>query len=363
MPAHVYRDLLKVMQTRRGPYAGMDIPEFYELVEFLFTPEQAAINNALPPKPAAVGEMARTLGRDEAGTARALDEMADQGLCATFVVNGERVYLGAPFIPGIFEYQFMSGRATPRERRLAELIQAYKAAFDAAAGETRITFPTCRVIPVERTIQAGNTIHTYDQVATYIDRYDPIGVGACYCRHTASLRGLDTHGMPMEVCMWFGKGAEYAIERLGGRRLSKDEAKELLDATEKAGLVHMSRNTTEDIEFLCNCDRWHCGVVSSVLKQPKPGRVFNSGFQPTFDPERCAACETCLDRCPATALVMGEADLPEVDLERCFGCAACATGCPAEAVQMTAKPGFPTPPKDVAQLVVALKASASRPAG
>jgi len=363
MPALIYRDLLGVMQARRGPYAGMDIPEFYELVEFLFTPEQAAVNNALPLKPTATGEIARALGRDEAGTARALDEMADKGLCATFIINGVRVYRGVPFIPGIFEYQFMSGRATPRERRIAELIHAYKAAFNAAAGETRISFPAARVIPVDRTIQAGNTIHTYDQVATYIEKYDPIGVGACYCRHTASLRGLDTHGMPIDVCMWFGKGAEYAIERLGGRRLSKDEAKKLLDATEEAGLLHMSRNTTEDIDFLCNCDRWHCGVVSSVLKQPKPGWVFNSGFQPNFNPERCTACETCLDRCPATALVMGEAKLPQVDLERCFGCAACATGCPEEAVQMTAKPGFPTPPRDIAQLVAAVKASTAKPAG
>ena len=254
MPAQVYRDLLNVMQARRGPYAGMDIPEFYDLVEFLFTPEEAAINNALPPKPAAADHIARTIGRNEAGMARALDEMADKGLCATFVSNGVRVYRGVPFVPGIFEYQFMSGRATPRERRIAELIHAYQEAFNTAAGETRIKFPTARVIPVDRTIQAGNTIHTYDQVATYIDKYDTIGVGACYCRHTASLRGQDTHGMPVDVCMWFGKGAEYAIERLGGRRLSKDEA-----------------------------------------------------------------------------------------------------------IRMTAKPGFPTPPKDIAQLAVALKASASQP--
>jgi Pyruvate/2-oxoacid:ferredoxin oxidoreductase delta subunit len=362
MPDQVYRDLLQVMQARRGPYAGVDIPEFYALVEFLFTPEEAAINNALPSKPAPAGEIARALGRDEAGMTRALDEMAGKGLCATFVLDGVRVYRGVPFMPGIFEYQFMSGRATPRERRIAERIHAYKIAFTAAAGETRIAFPITRVIPVDRTIQAGNTIHTYDQVATYIEKYEPIGVGTCYCRHAARLRGEDTHGLPMEVCMWFGKGAEYAIECLGGRRLSKDEARKLLDATEEAGLVHMSRNTTEDIDFLCNCDRWHCEVVSSVSKQPKPGWVFNSGFQPTFNPERCTACEACLDRCPATALSMGAAGLPTVDLERCFGCAVCATGCPEEAVRMTAKAGFPTPPKDLRQLVGALKSASPRPA-
>jgi Pyruvate/2-oxoacid:ferredoxin oxidoreductase delta subunit len=361
MTAQVYRDLLAVMIERRGPYAGMDIPEFFAMVEALFTPEEAALNNALPRTPVAAAEVARVFGREEAETARALGALADKGLCATFVVDGGRVYQGLPFMPGIFEYQFMSGRSGPREERVAKLIHAYKSAYSAARGETRITYPLTRAIPVDRTIAAGNTIHTYDQVATYIEKYDVIGVGTCYCRHAAKLRGEDGHGMPMEVCMWFGKGAEYAIERLGGRRLDKAEALGLLKSAEDAGLVHMSRNTTEDIDFICNCDRWHCEVISGVLKQPKPAWAFNSGFLPSFDPDLCAACGTCIERCPAGALAMGESSLPEVDLDRCFGCAVCASGCPEEAIRMTAKPGFPTPPKDLKELIGALKARATKP--
>ena len=37
----VYKQLLEVMKKRRGGYSGMDIPEFYALVEELFTPEEA----------------------------------------------------------------------------------------------------------------------------------------------------------------------------------------------------------------------------------------------------------------------------------------------------------------------------------
>lgn len=362
MTAQVYRDLLEVMKGRRGPYAGMDIPEFFAMVEALFTPEEAALNNALPRTPAGAADVARALGRGEAETVRALDALADKGLCATFLVGGVRVYQGVPFMPGIFEYTFMSGRTGAREERLARLIHAYKQAFNAAQAEAPITYPTTRVIPVDRTIAAGNTIHTYDQMATYIDKYEVIGVGTCYCRHAAKLRGEDVHGMPMEVCMWFGKGAEYAIERLGGRRLSKAEALALLKTAEDAGLVHMSRNTTEDIDFICNCDRWHCGVIQGVLKQPKPAWAFNSGFLPVFDPERCTACGTCIERCPAAALAMGDASLPQVDLDRCFGCAVCASGCPEGAIRMTAKADFPAPPKDVKELVAALKASGSKPA-
>ncbi len=43
----------------------MDIPEFFELVEVLFTPQEAEINNALGAKPAAAGDIAKEMGRNE----------------------------------------------------------------------------------------------------------------------------------------------------------------------------------------------------------------------------------------------------------------------------------------------------------
>jgi Pyruvate/2-oxoacid:ferredoxin oxidoreductase delta subunit len=236
----------------------------------------------------------------------------------------------------------------------------YKEAYNAVKGQQPISFPLSRVISVDRKISVRNAVHTYDQVATYINKYAPVCVGSCYCRHEAMLRGEDVHGMPIETCMWFGKRAEFAAERLGGRRVSKEEAMKILDRAEQAGLVHMSRNTTEEIDFLCNCDRWHCGVIQLVLKQPKPGLVFNSGFRPNFDPERCTGCEICVDRCPPAALKMGEKNVPVVNLDRCFGCAMCAAGCEQEAVAMEPKPGFPEPPKTVKDLVTAIKASAAR---
>jgi len=116
-------------------------------------------------------------------------------------------------------------------------------------------------------------------------------------------------------------------------------------------------NTTEDIQFLCNCDRWHCIPMKNALAQPKPGFVLNSGFQPRVDPEKCAACKTCIDRCPPSARSMNDEDVSEVDLNRCFGCAVCATGCPSEAIVMQSKPGFPEPPENEKALREAIRAS------
>lgn len=357
MTQEIYKQMLEVMKQRRGPYVGLDVPEFYALVEELFTPPEAAVNNVMTRKPSTAAEIAAAMGKGEAETESTLEAMADKGLCKTFKQDGVRYYQGEPFMPGIFEYQFIPGTSTPQVKKIARLIHDYKKAFKTAKGEIKMTFPTTRVITVDKTIDAGNTVHTYDQVSTYIDKYDSIAVGTCFCRQEAYLLGDDVHGMPMDVCMWFGNMAEYAIERLGAKQMDSGEAMQVLDKAEAAGLIHMSRNTSEDIEFICNCDRWHCEVVSGVLKQSKPALFFNSGFQPRFDPDLCTTCETCIERCPPAALVMGGNDVPQVNLDRCFGCAVCATGCPSDAIVMEAKPDFPVPPKDPKELITSLKAS------
>jgi len=112
-------------------------------------------------------------------------------------------------------------------------------------------------------------------------------VSTCYCRHEASLLAKDTHGVPMKVCMTFGSAALFAIQRLNAQKLDKKEASAVLDQTQKAGLVHMSLNTSENIDFLCNCDRWNCVVLNTVLAQPKPGVIFNSGYLPGLDTKIC----------------------------------------------------------------------------
>jgi len=342
----VYQKLLEVMKKRRGRYAGMDIPEFWTLVKELFTPAEAEVNNAMPRGPFTSAGLAKQMSRDESDLKPILENMANKGTCMGMTVDGTQYYQSARFMPGILEFQFMSGTFTERDKKIARLIHDYETAFDAKEDISTPEFPTFRVITVDRTIEVGNQVHTYDQVQTFIDKHDQISVTTCYCRHAALLRDEDIHGMPNDVCMQFGAGAQFAVERLGGRKLDKKQAREVLTRAEEAGLIHMSQNITDDAAFICNCDRWHCVAVKSAMAKPKPGVFFNSGFEPRFDPEACVACETCIERCPPVALTMGDDDLPKVDLDLCFGCAVCATGCPSDAITMVNKPGFPEPPKD-----------------
>ncbi len=357
MSQDVYRQLLEVMQKRKGAYAGMDIPEFFAMVEELFTPEEAEVNNAMPRGPFKAEEMAKIMDREQAGVEATLETMADKGLCMAVNMEGTQYYSSARFMPGILEFQFMPGKTTERDKKLARLIHDYETAYDAKTGPGKAKVNTVRVITVDSMVETGNTVHTNDQVQTYIDANDTISVSTCFCRHAALLRDEDIHGMPSEVCMFFGPSAQYAVERLGARKLSKSEAREVLDVAEEAGLIHMSQNVAEGVGFICNCDRWHCGAVTSALSRTAPGAYFNSGFDPLFNADRCTACETCIDRCPPAALIMGEDDVPVVDFDRCFGCAVCATGCPDETITMVNKPGFPEVPKDLKAMAAAVKAS------
>ena len=342
----VYKHLFETMAKRGGMFPGMDIPEFYELATVLFTPMEAKISNVIPRgfSPAAV--IAEAMGEKEAEITPVLEEMAHKGLLYTGKNDGAVLYAGPPFVPGIFEYQFMRGSNTDRDKTLARLIRDYKNAVKKARRPNKNAYPSMRVITVDRTIEASNHIHTYDQVKSYIENYEPLAVGTCYCRHQAKLIDETSHcGKPDDVCLQLGKGAQFVIDRGMGREITKAEAMEILNRSEEAGLVHCTNNR-QDIDFLCNCCACHCVILQNALAHPKPGLAVNSGFQPQWIDDRCTACETCIERCPMETVQMGSNDIPSANMDRCIGCGICATGCPEEAIVMVERAGIPAPPPD-----------------
>jgi Pyruvate/2-oxoacid:ferredoxin oxidoreductase delta subunit len=353
----IYKQLCEATGKRGGMYPGMDIPEFYELAEELFSPEEAAVYMAIPRGFSPAETVAKNLGKNEEEVATLLESMADKGLC-TAGRMGEKTFYGAPpLVPGIFEFQFMRGTSTERDKKLARLIQTYKEAVNKNRGPQKISFPPNRVITVDRVVNAENKIHTYDQVKAYIEKYDPLSVSTCFCRHEAKLIDeKDDCGKPDDVCMQFGMGAQFVIDRKMGRKINIDEAMAILEKTEEAGLVHATMNRQE-IDFLCNCCSCHCMILKTALAQHRPGIALNSGFMPEWDADSCTSCKTCIDRCPTDALVLGEEDVPEVNLDRCIGCGVCATGCPSEAIGLAERPGVPVPPVDQKALSEAIKAS------
>jgi len=354
MTDQLYKQVMHRFAEKGGRYPAMDIPEFYPMARALFTPEQAAVVGAAPKGLFTAEEVAQALEEPAEEVERILQTMAPKGLCYALDVDGTRKYALPPFVPGIFEFQFMRGTRTEHDKKLAKLIFAYKQAYDAIHGMPKVSFPQGRVITVDEKIEPDNKVHTYDQVSAYVESSDAISVVTCYCRHEAELIDPeDTCGKPNEVCMQFGMGARYLIDHCGAREVSKQEALEILRQAEEAGLVHLSMNR-QQIEFICNCCKDHCIGLVTALAQPKPGLALNSGFEPNIDQEECTACDLCIENCPATALAMSDDDALLVDMDRCFGCGVCATFCPTDAITLVTKPGYPEPPPDHAALMEAL---------
>ena len=252
MSKKVYKQLLEVMKGRGGPYAGADIPEFYEMVEVMFTPEEAEVNNAMPQEPFTAETLAQEMGRDENEISGILEGMVNSGLCMAMKMEEIDYYIAAPFMPGILEFQMMRGTRADRDKQIAQLIYVYKKAYEASEDlpEKDYFGPRTRVITVDRAVKPDSTVHTYDQVETLINNADPISVATCYCRHAADLRGEDIHGMPKDVCLALGPMAQFQIERLGGKKLNKEEAMGVLNRSEEAGLVHMTQNMEEGVGFV-----------------------------------------------------------------------------------------------------------------
>jgi Pyruvate/2-oxoacid:ferredoxin oxidoreductase delta subunit len=356
MSEQVYHELCAKMAKRGGRYPGRDIPQFYALVEELFTPEEAAVCNAIPDGLHSAEAIARQMAKGVDETRSILEGMAYKGLCLTGSGGELTLYSALPFVVGIFEFQFMRGTRTERDRKLARLIHAYKDAVDTQRGPVKIPYPVTRVIPVNRKIQAENKVRTYQQVASYIEECHPLAVATCFCRHHAKLVDEnDDCGKPDEVCMLFGNWAQFGIDRKIGRRITREEAFQILDKAEEAGLVHATLNR-QDIDFLCNCCSCHCMILKTALAQPKPGVSLNSGFKPQRDDSLCTSCGICIDRCPAGALAMGDEVGPELDLDRCIGCGVCATGCPTDAVSLVERTGIFPPPVDEKALAEAVRA-------
>jgi Pyruvate/2-oxoacid:ferredoxin oxidoreductase delta subunit len=347
-----YQQLRETMAARGNQGWKMDIPEFYEMVKVLFTPEEAECSNAMPLGSCVPGAIAEETGKSEDEVTAILEAMADKGLCMSFVKEGTRVYAALPLMPGIFELQFMRGTKTDRDYEIARAIHSFRNAVAAASGtRPRIRYPGARVIPVDRHIDARHSVRTYDQVLAYLEQADPISVGTCYCRHEALLVDEnDVCGMPMEVCIAFGRTAENVIERRIGRRVDKEEAARIMRQAEEAGLVHACVNM-QKLDFICNCCPCHCAILTQVLRQPKPSEAIVHTFEPSFDSGLCTLCGICVDRCPAKALTLGDADTPQWDRDRCIGCGVCASGCPEDAITLVEMAGALTPPADRRALI------------
>jgi H+/Na+-translocating ferredoxin:NAD+ oxidoreductase subunit B len=353
----LYTNLIDSINMRGGTLAAYKIDECYRLLEAIFTPEQAEMFIKIPFGPSLADAIAKEAGKPLDETERILEGMADLGLIVTRDKPEGRVYAAIPLVPGIFEFQLTGGGETERDYLLARLFEDYfNVLKDMPATLSSLpSVPFARVIPVEEEVKGSDIeVYPYEHLSKYIDETEHIAVAMCYCRHHAKLLG-DTCDKPIENCLSFGPAGKFIADRGFGRLISKDEARAILKTAAEEGLIHISSNTTDYIDFICNCCDCHCGVIQSLKAQMR-NISGASNFMVQVNEDNCTLCEVCVDRCPMDAFTMTD-DFAQVNLDLCVGCGLCVSTCEYDALKMVNRPDRVTPPKTRGALMNEIVAS------
>ena len=349
----LYDDLCGFYEFMLGPLPQRD--EFRRALQETVTPDELRVFFLLPFTGRGSFDKLRKKAKmpDEELLAY-LNRLAAEGFVVAYTAGGQTVYeRGNPVF--MTEQQVRKAEDTPRRAFYARFFNGYLNGEVAIAAPTKT--PYYRVLPLEATLtgsagaaegegegQKGRVIPInvdipdpravlpIDAVSEMIRRDARlIGVADCYCRRTKRLVG-EGCDHPLETCLVFNKIAETLIEHGTARRISYDEAMDIIWEAEERGLVHNVDNCEGAITSVCNC----CPCCSILLRSWQRGMTnadSPSRYRVVLAADRCTLCLTCVDRCPSGARSVQDGRMT-VDDRLCLGCGLCVTACAQGANQM-----------------------------
>ena len=301
-----------------------------EILENLFSVDDAEIALSLRPFPEPVSKIADRMSRDENELGETLYDMSKRGLILRFKESEEIIYYFlTPWMIGIWEFQL--------NNLTQDNVKLYEKYYEEGMVPLNKTKKVSgfRVIPIEKEIQDNTEIQPYEKVSEIIDSNTRFAVADCICRKEARMVGEGCDKL-LESCMMFGFAADYYIENELGREISKKEAKEILLKAEESGLVHFSSNHAADKIFMCNCCGCCCKALANITKYDNPGLIAKSNYYALVDTDTCDGCETCTDRCQVDAVEIEDGSAA-ITMAKCIGCGLCVSTCPTESISMILK--------------------------
>jgi NAD-dependent dihydropyrimidine dehydrogenase PreA subunit len=277
--------------------------------------------------------------------------------------SGVMIYRLLPLmLVGLMEYKFMVELSGSREEKelarlfetlLEELRDQIQGSYDAlaplfsSAPAVDRTVPArtaedgrpIRIIPVDKGVAVSDEFILPSQtVDDIIAKFDDIAVGYCFCRQRRGLLGdpCDTHA-PTLNCFTFGKSARHTAAQGFAKKVTKEEARKIMQEAEAAGLIHKafhpgSRENSPETS-ICNCCKDCCDTLGLWRSGTLP--LINSTYHLSIiDPEACTGCGTCVEWCPTDAIALNADGVAERDENACFGCGVCSRFCPESAIAL-----------------------------
>lgn len=342
----VYRLLAE--RLNRNPVGAPINDTLMTILHRLYTETEAMVGSKFPLLPLSLEQIANITGIKGNELKPILDGMAEKGLVLDIPRKDTFYYMLAPMVVGFFEYTFMRAQDSAKLKDLAELFQTYfnnKEVRDEFSGNGTNMFRTLvyeSLIPVA----VETEVLTYERASEIIRQSGGGAISICPCRHKASHLGKSC-GAPLEVCTSLGSAAEWIIRRGLGKPATVDELLQVLDHTEKLGLVHNCDNVLNKPAYICHCCGCCCVILTGKNETGKCA-THPSNFTPELKTEICSGCGICAERCHVKAIKMQSAEssseVPVVNKEVCIGCGVCTSACPSGSLTMSRSFDLYVPP-------------------
>jgi len=288
-------------------------PEYYGLASVV-TDEMAELALAMKVRvPTTPAEIGKKVGKDPVYVEQLFDQMSMIGLLEYNWENADhhKQWTLPIFVPGSAELMNMNLQQVETHPEIAQFFE--RMSFLPLTKITCMVPPGgagvgMHVIPVEKAIPATNESVDVEHISHWLKKYeDQLGVGYCSCRNAMRIQGEGCGELQDEMCIAVGQFCDYCLETGKGRKITYDEAMEILQRAEDNGYVHQITNIDGENKIfgICNCAVGVCNALrtSQLFNTPN---MSASAYRAHVDAEKCVACGKCAEVCPAGAAKLGQ---------------------------------------------------------
>jgi Pyruvate/2-oxoacid:ferredoxin oxidoreductase delta subunit len=311
----------------------------FALLERFFTPEDAKhvlemeVDKFFTP-----GEYAQVSGMPEEEAERVLDDLSMRGLIYRKRGQGDKkTYRVVPIAHGVIEFNVDEVVRDLEEGKAQWLEQNGKHTNEVWGkqwfGSTEIPF--FRSVPVNTEVVSKGEVLPGDDAQAIIRSKKIFAVSKCLCRiETAAAGGFDDPRK--EVCLAFDDMAQFYIDVGIGRRITMEEAIDIVEESIRLGLcIHVANSKESEVMCSCNVDR--CGLLQMTKAFGGAATAHVSHYRIAVDENKCRACGVCVEKCPTECCYINEKKISACEAERCIGCGQCVIHCPSKARSLVRK--------------------------
>jgi ferredoxin len=361
-PDREYRLLQQALD--RQVTGAPDSAVFRQILQLLYSPEEAALVRRVPIIPTPLDKLAARLDLPPEELDARLTCLAERGLILDLTNHGRRYFALPPVVIGFFEFVFMRVRDDVPLAELAALFDAYmrepEGAFARSVfrGRTQLGRSLVRedALPDEPAVE----VLDWERATALIADARAVAVSLCACRHKAT--HLDhACDRPLRTCLSLNGGAEMLIRTGNAEAIDCEEALDILAECKAAGLAQTADNVQHNVSYICNCCGCCCGMMQAIRDFDLHGAIVTSNWSMAVDMAQCNGCGKCVAACPVGAIELAERREGRrrirwamVEPDMCLGCGTCSGACKFGGITMVPRPQRTYTPQNMVERTVAM---------